>query len=158
MAKIQPSELLRRINGVSTPWLGVQWTPPSDERKILRDLVTDFENRRVLILAKQDLSAYAPHAIGSIEDIRGDVQAALKRLPEDSYARQPLRRIRAECQNYRTVEENAQRGAPPQGTAVWQALGQFRATFGYQLAVLCALYGIELEREFDAILPPPDEN
>ena len=41
-------QLASRLNGVQIPIFGVQWTPPEPERKVVRDVLTVLEDRRVL--------------------------------------------------------------------------------------------------------------
>jgi len=38
--KIKVSELARRITGFSVPGFGLQWSPPDNERKTIRALLT----------------------------------------------------------------------------------------------------------------------
>ncbi len=48
--RIAANSLVHRLSGFSLPFFGVQWTPPADEREIVRGLLTAMEDRRVLFV------------------------------------------------------------------------------------------------------------
>jgi len=48
--RIAAKSLAHRLTGFSLPFFGVQWTPPADEREIVRGLLTALEDRRVLFV------------------------------------------------------------------------------------------------------------
>ncbi|HET7549133.1 MAG TPA: DUF6650 family protein, partial [Usitatibacter sp.] len=77
-------ELASRINGVSFLSAGVQWMPPEPERKIVRDVLTFFEDRRVLF---NPCAWELPDEVAqSVIRIRESLTEALQRLGEDSKA------------------------------------------------------------------------
>jgi hypothetical protein len=60
-------ELARRITGFSTPFFGVQWTPPSAERDTVGGFVTFLEDRRVL---------FAPYEL----EVEGQVERSVHEI------------------------------------------------------------------------------
>lgn len=45
---IRAKDMLARITGVSTPWLGISWTPPGSDRDAIRKFLAFVEDRRAL--------------------------------------------------------------------------------------------------------------
>jgi hypothetical protein len=157
--KVSVGELLRRINGVSTPFGGVQWSNGgSPDKEVVRRLLTFLEDRRALYGPRH--SEEAPHVSRSILEIRSALTAALQDLPDDAAAVQPLRTMRAACRRFLDATEPwGARGFPNgyrEEAEFWIALGELRSTVGYQLAVVCSLYGLEAEDELKTILPDED--
>jgi hypothetical protein len=139
-------ELASRLNGVQIPIFGLQWVPGEPERKVVRDVLTFFEDRRVL---------YNPCAwemeqqvTESVLRIREVLTEALQRLGEDSKAAPAMRAMRAACREY--LNRPHQR----YGHDFSIDLGRLRALFGLQIAFLAIQYGIDLEDDLASIIPP----
>ena len=62
--RIAAKSLAHRLTGFSLPFFGVQWTPPADEREIVRGLMTSLEDRRVL---------FVPHHIEVVSHVTSSV-------------------------------------------------------------------------------------
>jgi hypothetical protein len=140
-------ELASRLNGVQIPIFGVQWVPAEPERKVVRDTLTFFEDRRVL---------YNPCAwemerevTDSVLRIRDTLTEAIQRLGEDSKAVPAMKAMRMACREYLDRARNHY-GHHDLATD----LGRLRALFGLQIALLAIEYGIDLEEDLASIIPP----
>jgi len=157
-AKLPFREVALRITGISTPVFGVSWNPPESSRTIVRRLVTFLEDRRALYA---DLhSEYGPWVEKSVLEMRIELTNTLKSSPDDEELTGTLRAMRAACRKFLD-----QMGPPhsrnrmfyPPEAMMWHALGELRGVFGFHLARLCAVFGIDVETELASIFPIPDE-
>jgi hypothetical protein len=163
--QIAAKSLVNRLTGFSLPFFGVQWTPPADEREIVRGLLTALEDRRVL---------FVPHHLevvsqvtSSVLQIREVLTKTLQALPETSRAAGSVRAMRAGCRRF--LEEPApdfrnlmrwhggrhlgdEEGSP----SFFVALGELRATFGTHIVALAYQYGLDVEADLASILPSSD--
>ena len=77
--KIVAKSLGSRLTGVSSPFFGAQWTPPADQREIIRKLLIELEDRRVLFVP------YCLEVIGqvtsSVMQLRRLLTQSLQDLP-----------------------------------------------------------------------------
>lgn len=140
-------ELASRLNGIQIPIFGAQWTPTEPERKVVRDVLTFFEDRRVL---------YNPCAwelehevVESVLRIREVLTDAIQRLGEDSKAAPAMRAMRTACREH--LDRSRQRYGHHDFSV---DLGRLRALFGLQIAFLAIQYGIDLEEDLASIIPP----
>lgn len=144
-------ELASRINGVSFLSAGVQWMPPEPERKIVRDVLTFFEDRRVLF---NPCAWELPDEVAqSVIRIRESLTEALQRLGEDSKAAPAMRAMRAAGREY--LDRTRQRYGFHDLSV---DLGRLRALFGMQIAFLAYVYRIDLEEDLASIIPPEFAN
>ena len=104
-------EIASRLNCVQIPIFGVQWTPAEPERKVVRDVLTFLEDRRVL---------YNPCAwemerevTDSVLRIRETLTQAIQRLGEASNAAPAMRAMRAACREYLDRSREALRPSRP---------------------------------------------
>ena len=160
MAKLKARNLARRITGISTPFGGISWDPPDDERRTVRGFVTFLEDRRVLFnpyyLEIED------QVIQSALSIREKATETLSQLTDDSPAIASIKGMRAACRrfldephpNYRHLE----RARFGHDTGFLVALGELRATVGLHLATLIMAYDLEVEEELASILPMESDN
>jgi hypothetical protein len=156
------TELSRRITGFSTPFFGVQWTPPAAERDLVRAFLTFLEDRRVLFVAYHlEVHGEVEH---SVHEIRRQCTETLTTLSEQSRAVPPLRAIRAACRRFLDEPRQDFRnlfardfGDFRDSAGFFTALGELRATVGAQIAILAVLYNIELEAELATIVPAEDD-
>jgi hypothetical protein len=144
---LQFQEIAKRLNGVSIPIFGVQWVPTEPERKVVRDVLVAFEDRRVL---------YNPCAwelpdevIESALGIRAVLTDAIQRLGEKSTAAPAMKAMRMACREYLDRSRDHY-GRHDLSTD----LGRLRALFGLQIAFLAIEYGIDLEEDLASIVPP----
>lgn len=139
-------EIATRVSGLQ-PW-GVEWVPPEPDRKIVRDVLTFFEDRRVL---------YNPWAwemerevTESVLRIREVLTDAIQRLGEDSTAAPAMRAMRAAGREYL----NRERDRHHNHHDFTADLGRLRTLFGLQIAFLAYVYRIDLEEDLASIIPP----
>lgn len=140
-------ELASRLNGVSALSVGVQWVPPEPERKVVRDVLTFFEDRRVLF---NPCAWEMPDEVTqSVLRIREVLTDAIQRLGEDSKAAPAMRAMRAAGREY--LDRSRERYGHHDLSV---DLGRLRALFGLQIAFLAFVYQIDLEEELASIIPP----
>ena len=152
--KIAAKSLAHRLTGFSLPFFGVQWTPPADEREIIRGLLTALEDRRVLFVPYH--LEVVSQVTSSVLQMRELLTETLQALPETARAAGSIRAMRSACRKF--LEEphpdfGDEEGSPP----FFVALGELRATFGTHVAALAYQYGIDVEGELASILPSADE-
>lgn len=144
-------ELAARINGVQAFNAGVQWVPPEPERKIVRDVLTFFEDRRVLF---NPCAWEMPDEVTqSALRIREVLTEAIQRLGEDSKAAPAMRAMRAACREY--LDRSRERYGHHDLSV---DLGRLRALFGVQITFLAFTYQIDLEEDLASIIPPEFAN
>ena len=145
------SELASHLTGISIPIFGISWQPPESERKIIRSIIVFLEDRRVLYssfaLEREDL------VTKSIIAIREKITDSLQRLPSSSKATESLRAMRLACREYL----NDAATSPSEHSMITMelapSLGKFRTIFGYHVAHLAIMYGIDIEGDLAKILP-----
>jgi hypothetical protein len=139
-------ELASRLNGVQIPIFGVQWVPTEPERKVVRDVLTVLEDRRVLYNpCAWELEDEVNQSVIRIREVLTD---AIQRLGEKSNAVPAMRAMRAACREY------LDRSRHHYSHDLSIGLGRLRALFGLQIAFLAIQYGIDLEDDLASIVPP----
>jgi len=143
---------LRHLTGISCPIFGVSWTPPEDERQLIRQYLAFLEDRRVLF---EDYCTEDPkHVELSIIEIRKESTNFIgKNLSKD--AEDSLRAIRSACRDYLSSSDTNKRPGCHMAST-WSRLGQLRSLVGVHIARLCTIYGIEVEQQLLSIFPPDD--
>jgi hypothetical protein len=163
--KIAATSLAHRLTGFSLPFFGVQWTPPADEREIIRSLLTALEDRRVLFVPYH--LEVVSQVTASVLQVRELLTQTLQALPETARAAGSVRAMRAACRKFLEEPHPDFRNLPPQyggnrfgdeegSPPFFVALGELRAMFGTHVAALAYQYGIDIEGELASILPPAD--
>lgn len=150
---MKASEVLSRVNGISTPIGGVQWVPPQPDVTVARRVLVFLEDRRVLY---EPYEAEMPdRCVESVLIIRGFLTEQLAADGVSDEVGGYLRTMRAACRTFL-------RGVPDVGRMRWddpffnQALGQLRGAFGQLIAELAIRYGLDVPDELDPILPAED--
>jgi hypothetical protein len=159
-AKVQSQSLASRLAGVSILGFGASWKAPEPERIVVRDIITMLEDRRALY--SQAVWEEPSHVVQPLFKIRDELTNGLKRVGDNSPAKEAFRIMRAACRNFLTLHSaQAQehnrgmiREIGYQQEEFFVGLGKLRATFGQQLAVLGYLYGVDIEESLASILPP----
>ena len=169
---VRAKEILRRINGFSIPIFGVQWTPPTSDRETVLKFLVYLEDRRALF---NPFSAEVEdHVISSIHGIRGECTSTVGNLSENAPGAVHIRVIASACRRFLdepypkfddimdhrrdpSFEQNERYGGLRRGThpaAFFTALGELRAFVGTQVAILAAIYKLEIHGDLVRILPP----
>ncbi len=162
---MRPSEILSRLNGVSTPIFGVSWNPPTSDVATARRVIAFLEDRRVLYSPQE--AEVASHCIDSVGDIRRFLTDVIGAGGLADELVGPLRAMRAACRKFTgTLGVEVDRahlyrtdfGVPALHDFVFnQALGELRGVFGLHVAQLSVRYGIDVEDALASIIPAPDE-
>lgn len=155
------AETARHITGISTPFGGVQWSDPGPpQREHVRRLIVVLEDRRVLYNPMQlEVRSEVDY---SIHQIRDACTEALQHLGEGEFGARPIRAIREACRRYHddaNLEFRNMHFDPREHDATagfFMALGAFRATVGYQVALLAAHYDFDVEGDLASVLPDGD--
>ena len=160
-ARVRSQSLASRLAGVSILGFGASWKAPEPERVVVRDVITEFEDKRALY----SLAVWEEpqHVVQSVLKMREILTGGLKRVGDNSPAKDAMRIMRAACRDFLTQSSTKVIGGR-QGMlrtgGMWEqeeffiGLGKMRSIFGQQLAVLGYLYGIDIEEQLAAILPP----
>lgn len=162
-AKVRSQSLASRIAGVSALGFGISWKAPEPERVVVRDVITTLEDKRALY--SQAVWEEPSHVVQSLLKIRDELTNGLKRVGDNSPAKDAFRIMRAACRDFLTLhsvqaqEHNRgmMRDMGYQQEEFFVGLGKLRATFGQQLAVLGYLYGVDIEESLATILPPKSD-
>jgi hypothetical protein len=162
--KVQSQSLASRLAGVSILGFGASWKAPEPERVVVRDVITALEDKRALY--SQAVWEEPSHVVQSLFKIRDELTNGLKRVGDNSPAKNSLRIMRASCRDFLTLtsaKAYEQNRGMMRGDHMWEQeqffieLGKLRSVFGQQLAVLGYLYGVDIEESLATILPPEAE-
>ena len=91
-------ELIHRLTGFSTPFLGVSWKPLEPEREVIRRLLNFLEDRRVLF--NPYTLEVEGQVVESVTEIRQRLTRVLDELPEGSHAVPGVKAMRAACRRF----------------------------------------------------------
>jgi hypothetical protein len=83
---------------VNSPVFGVNWNPPEDRQRIVRNLVTYLEDKRALY-NPYDME-YGLWVTDSILEIRRELTEVLKDCPDEEALTRPIKTMRTACRNY----------------------------------------------------------
>lgn len=152
------ADTARRITGISTPFGGFQWADPGpSEADLVRRFLIFLEDRRVLYNPFQlETENQVEH---SIHQIREECTKTLQALSNDAAATPAIRAIREACRMFHDEQHeefphfdgdvHSRRGRP----GFFLALGAFRASVGYQVALLAGRHDIDVEGDLASIMP-----
>jgi len=121
-------DLLRRLNGVSTPFGGVSWVPPADERPVAQAVLAMLD-RRVLLRPYEMEDRH--HSLVSWS-IRKALTEALGQVSQESRLAMHLRGMRAACRRFmdETVVSPSHRRWHFEDISFGIALGELRSAMG----------------------------
>lgn len=156
------AEIANRLNGISCPLFGVQWTPPVLDVQVARRVMAYLEDRRILYNA---MAWEEPeHCVASVLEIRRFLTNEIGQLQSSSELVPRLKAIRSAGRKF-LDEVQRQRGgrrlihAHPSGAFGFDlALGEFRGAIGPHIAALAVGYGIDVEDDLARVLPAADDS
>jgi hypothetical protein len=132
----------RRLASLSLPVTGggIGWITEPGEFDVVRDLFSDLGGLRVLAFAME--AEGEEYVNQSILNIRDELSAALKRLPDGSASTANLRSMRMACNQYLGATPGPQ-GYQPLRPHFEDALWRWRQTIYEDVKALA--YGLDLE-------------
>ena len=153
--KIPFSKIIKSMNGISTPYFGVQWNPPKGDREIAGMVISFLEDQRSLRAPYDpEMPDYVDGSIMKMRMHLTDMLASGNAPPEVAGH---IRAMRASCAKF------LGRPRPSDGLLAgldnaefFAALGEMRGVFGIHIAQLSIKYGLDMEQDLAAILPVPD--
>lgn len=151
----------RRITGVSTPWVGLQWENVKDQDKFTANAVIAFlEDRRVLF-GDRHLEDQR-HCLASVFEIRAFLTLRLTTDDIGSDLARMLKALRATCREFiDAAGPDADNFYIPHGELQSDpfslALGDLRSRIGIYLDLIARQYELEMTEELAQILPPEVE-
>lgn len=148
--------LRTNLTGISTPFLGLSWTPPASERDAIRKLLIYLEDRRALYLSRYGYqhSGRSEHLTESVLDIRRTLTATLQSVDFQSETKQLLESMRVACRSFlddtprivRSSEENRK-------TAVSSTnMRPLQKAMATSIASLAILYQLDLEENLSNLV------
>ncbi|MFJ1618671.1 DUF6650 family protein [Streptomyces sp. NPDC088249] len=162
------SEIASRITSFSTPIFGVQWTPPRVDVEVARRVISFLEDRRVLWYA---ITFEVPaECVNSVQEIRAFLTEILGQGGIAKQLSAPLKQMRSHCHRFLERAEISEDMAGEDGSLrrlfrrrhylmldylFGEAVGEFRAGMGVQVAIIATAYGLDIDDSLAATLPPP---
>ncbi|MER6448441.1 DUF6650 family protein [Streptomyces venezuelae] len=151
---------MRRIKGFSTPLGGVDWELPLPQRAVAEKVLVYLEDRRVLRMSRLEHSVdEAGHCVASVLRIRETLTQILMEPDTGDELAENLKAMRAACRRFLDTVGTDHGGyvhGRREGVVFGAALGELRAVFGIQLAVIAARYKLDLSGDLVSILPAED--
>lgn len=155
------TEIVNRLNGISCPVFGVQWTPPVLDVTVARRVMRFLEDRRALY---NPFAWEEPgHCVESVLGIRRLLTEGLGNLPPTSELSPHLRAIRSACRKFLDVMQDEQGGRRVRlhyhgsdSFGFYSAPGEFRGAIGPHVAAIAVQYGIDVEDDLARVLPAAD--
>lgn len=154
-------EIIKRLNGISTPVFGVSWNPNQTDKDQAKEVVNFLEDRRVLY-NPSDLEM-PDHCVQSILEIRRFLTHKIG-TTRDTNLQDSLRAMRASCRKFLDtvgVDDDIVKYGHHHGHwAGWifnGALGELRGVFGIHVARIATMFGLDVEEDLAKILPAMDD-
>lgn len=153
---LQFKDLLSKINGISTPLVGLNWQPTKSELARARSVVNFLEDKRVLY--NPTLLEVPHHCISSIIEIRHFLTQELDGLNDDSQLKLNLKIMRSACRKFldNTPEPVDARYSGYSSWVFYSNLGELRGVFGFCLRDIVLACKLDVEEELASIIPTED--
>jgi hypothetical protein len=161
---MRPLEAARRLTGISTPFGGVSFAPPTEsERAAAHHVITFLEDRRVLY-NPLELDSGRDHVLASVQEIRRELIRVARDHDRENALGSALRAMAAACRKfldeatvarYREIPVMGQQTFfHPNIPIIWNsALGELRGVMGIHIAELASHYDVDVADELAVILP-----
>ena len=154
-------EIIKRLNGISTPIFGVSWNPNQTDKDQAKEIIAFLEDRRVLYNPSE--MEMPDHCVQSVLEIRRFITQKIATVQNDDL-KKDLRAMRASCRKFLDTvgaDNYIIRFGHHQGHwASWAfngAIGELRGVFGIHVAKIAVMYGINIEKDLAKILPTEDD-
>lgn len=153
-------EIIKRLNGISTPVFGVSWNPNQTDKDHAREVITYLEDRRVLYAPSE---MEQPHyCVQSVLEIRRFLTQKIAGT-HGKDLQDSLRAMRAACRKFLDTvgadSDVVRYGNNAGHWASWTfngAIGELRGVFGIHVAKIAVMYGLDIEEDLAKIIPFPD--
>jgi len=154
-------DIIKRLNGISTPVFGVSWNPNKTDNDQAREIIVFLEDRRVLYNPSE--MEMPDHCVHSVLEIRRFITQKVASV-QSVDLQESLRAMRASCRKFLDVvgsnEDIVKFGHHSGHWASWEfnsAIGELRGVFGIHIARIAVMYGIDVEKDLSKILPIADD-
>lgn len=149
-----------RLTGFSTPLIGASWQALPAERDVAAELLTRFEDRRVLYNPSE--AEIPHHCVQSVLEVRRMLSDALVRLGGKGVLAEHIRALGAASRRFLDQmgtggDDDFEAMRSPghyRSRDFLDALGQLRGIFGVHLAMIAARYDLDVHGSLRDILPP----
>lgn len=163
---MKASEILARLNGVSTPFGGLSWVPPTSDVQVARKVIAFVEVRRVLFSTYSN--EVPDQCVASVIEIRNFFTDAIGAGGIGDDLEQPLRLARRYCVRFLERVGVTEASLPVDASSRhlfresrWQmhdywfgeALGELRAGVSLQIGIIAANYKIDIDDDLASIIP-----
>lgn len=165
-SRMRASEAASRLTGFSTPFFGFSWEPATSDIAVVRRVITFLESRRVLYMGYP--AEMPDQCVESVIQIRDMLTKVIGAGGIADKVENPLRIMRRYCNHFlnrvgrtedpqhagfsRRLYHDARYRIPD--WAFSEALGEFRAGIGLQVAILSAAAQVDVEEPLANFLPP----
>lgn len=160
ICKMKIKEILKRINGFSTPIFGLSWNPNNTDKDHVKEIIAFLEDKRVLYNPSE--MEIPSHCVDSILEIRRFLTLKIGVIKDEKLIL-CLKNMRASCRKFLDTvgakEDIVRFGNDTRHWASWlfnSAIGELRGVFGIYLAQIVITYNISIEDSLATILPVSD--